>query len=61
MLILAGIALARVLEMQFPFLETTACSRLRQEQSLWHKGYNTEAEETYTCFSNLLLGNLNAF
>lgn len=46
--------------MQFAFPEPTACSRLRQEQFLWHRGYNIEAEETCTCCSNLLLGNLSA-
>lgn len=41
------------LESWFVFLEPTACSRLRQEQYLWHS-------QTCAGCSNLLFGNLGA-
>lgn len=51
--------MARALEMQFTLPEPEACSRLTQEQSLtW--GYNTQAEQTCSWCSSLLLGHDSA-
>lgn len=53
MLISGRNVLVGALESRFAFPEPTACSRLRQQQYLWHS-------KTCTGCSNLLFGNLGA-